>query len=988
VRAVNYRAKKAKMRLPKKRKTTAETAHATIGGSSSRLSRLRFKRPILALFIVTFIGAGYLIVNSFASSTCQDVCVDLPEVSSTKSEDFHIRTRVRFLHDRSSYNVKVILDKGSPNEQVVDIRTSSTLVRAGSPAREYNFFYGSLSSGSGNTLVFDRQLLAPGNHTITAEMRTGDAPGQGTLYASDTNTFRVTNVKNLMTSREAPRTFYAKQLPKYGSSAPRAYIPSFGEKFSDSVAQAKPALDKLSSSFSLVPKASAHSGTGYRHGNIDVIAILPDGSRLPGVTVSVRHAGGILDGCHSGNTATTHLPGGDANFRDCAVTNNGCSGDPSCSATYTITVSNTPAGYSLNDVATKNMTVVWQQNRDIHFNYKVSENPVNNANNPSGCGSISSAVVNPQPANYKTALYRYWNPAITNHIYITTRHDVNMAGQGYCYEGIEGYLYPNKVPGTVPLCLYYSHPRADHFYTIDCDDGKWAGHTYTRYGQVGYVDPISRPGYNTPLHRYWNAGWLDHFYTITPNNYGGYAFEGYEGYVYKSPGVSKFYLPTQPPLLAMTNLTSTQATINAFGLGLDEPGNTVRMLAVVQGWVDGKLVSNVNLNNPVGEKTVIGVPVGLGNLNDGHYHTVEIRGYTFNGQVATVKFNTDPHGPYTSTPSSLSYRSTSLSSTGYNEESPLATASSIKTGTINARAYLSSGPKPAQWLGTPIPNLKIYTENINATKHCGSSDVTPFRTTSTGSIKISNCPVGQSNGPNYPKSYYVYAVIPPGYTADPGFAKVNYKTVTVMKHPRTGENVIRRKITVTINNTSTRPRTVSFIFAPTTTTLTTPEAYFLYTEENQLGELINQERAVQGAPPLKRLQALDVAAKMYSYQMWQFDFFSHTGYSGSDTCTTGPERYKQYELPTFSGNSLDEIIGTGKDEYGNPGWLRHNYMNSDGHRRIIVNPKFRSYGIGTIRIDNWAGQEVYVNSGVCTITSHIPRQNNQTINTVIFSDAQ
>lgn len=121
-------------------------------------------------------------------------------------------------------------------------------------------------------------------------------------------------------------------------------------------------------------------------------------------------------------------------------------------------------------------------------------------------------------------------------------------------EGIEGYLSPTQVPGTVPLYRLYKHPMK-HYYTADAADKDRAisQHGYKFENIVGYVSAVQKPG-TTPLYRVYRPtkGITrdDHFYTIKEDEkFGalhkyGYVDDGITCYVW----TSAVKLSTGPPI--------------------------------------------------------------------------------------------------------------------------------------------------------------------------------------------------------------------------------------------------------------------------------------------------------------------------------------------------------------------------------------------------------------------------------------------------------
>ncbi len=136
------------------------------------------------------------------------------------------------------------------------------------------------------------------------------------------------------------------------------------------------------------------------------------------------------------------------------------------------------------------------------------------------------------------ALHRYWNPTAGDHFYTTHWAELGAGRHGWAYEGVQCYVHPTGVPGTVPLHRYWNAGIGDHFYTTN-----WAELGAGRYGWAyeGIQCHVhSHPVAGTvPLHRYWNAGIGDHFYTTDWAELGagrhGWSYEGIQCYVHTQP---------------------------------------------------------------------------------------------------------------------------------------------------------------------------------------------------------------------------------------------------------------------------------------------------------------------------------------------------------------------------------------------------------------------------------------------------------------------
>jgi len=144
------------------------------------------------------------------------------------------------------------------------------------------------------------------------------------------------------------------------------------------------------------------------------------------------------------------------------------------------------------------------------------------------------------PVIATTALYRYWNSALTDHFYTTNWAELGGGAHGWASEGIQCYIFPSAALGLVPLYRYWNSALADHFYTTNWAELGNGAHGWAYEGVQGYVRPTPASG-SIPLYRYWNSGTADHFYTTVFTELGmgknGYAFEGIQCFVHSHAGV-------------------------------------------------------------------------------------------------------------------------------------------------------------------------------------------------------------------------------------------------------------------------------------------------------------------------------------------------------------------------------------------------------------------------------------------------------------------
>ncbi|GEM_PF-6213198 len=107
-------------------------------------------------------------------------------------------------------------------------------------------------------------------------------------------------------------------------------------------------------------------------------------------------------------------------------------------------------------------------------------------------------------------------------------------------------------------------------------------------------------------------------------------------------------------------------------------------------------------------------------------------------------------------------------------------------------------------------------------------------------------------------------------------------------------------------------------------------------EEQEVFQLLNQERAVQGLHLLSSDPALITAARAHSQDMSQNNYFSHTNLQGK---SAGQRMLEA----GYSWNAWGENIAAG---YTTPTAVMNAWMNSPGHRANILNSTFCDVGVG------------------------------------------
>ena len=114
------------------------------------------------------------------------------------------------------------------------------------------------------------------------------------------------------------------------------------------------------------------------------------------------------------------------------------------------------------------------------------------------------------------------------------------------------------------------------------------------------------------------------------------------------------------------------------------------------------------------------------------------------------------------------------------------------------------------------------------------------------------------------------------------------------------------------------------------------DSSFLGTEEQQVLELVNQERAINGLHLIAADPLLTKAARDHSEDMAQNNYFSHTGLNGS-----APNQ--RIAATGYSFNSWGENIAAG---YFSAASVMNGWMTSSGHRANILGSQFCDIGIG------------------------------------------
>lgn len=107
-------------------------------------------------------------------------------------------------------------------------------------------------------------------------------------------------------------------------------------------------------------------------------------------------------------------------------------------------------------------------------------------------------------------------------------------------------------------------------------------------------------------------------------------------------------------------------------------------------------------------------------------------------------------------------------------------------------------------------------------------------------------------------------------------------------------------------------------------------------KKSQLLDLINQERQKNGTGTVGFHNALNNASQTHADDMYQNNYFSHTGRDGSNPSDRAVRA-------GYSSSAVGENIAKGSTS---PSYIFNMWMGSSGHRQNMLNPTWKSAGIG------------------------------------------
>ena len=109
--------------------------------------------------------------------------------------------------------------------------------------------------------------------------------------------------------------------------------------------------------------------------------------------------------------------------------------------------------------------------------------------------------------------------------------------------------------------------------------------------------------------------------------------------------------------------------------------------------------------------------------------------------------------------------------------------------------------------------------------------------------------------------------------------------------------------------------------------------------------LVNDTRAARGLAPVRLSRLLDRAAEAHSRDMVARQFFSHVTPGGMDA---RQRIVRAGYVPRQGAGPLGETIAWGTEDYGTPAELVRTFMSSTGHRRVLLDRRYRDVGVGFV----------------------------------------
>lgn len=117
-------------------------------------------------------------------------------------------------------------------------------------------------------------------------------------------------------------------------------------------------------------------------------------------------------------------------------------------------------------------------------------------------------------------------------------------------------------------------------------------------------------------------------------------------------------------------------------------------------------------------------------------------------------------------------------------------------------------------------------------------------------------------------------------------------------------------------------------------------------------KLVNRERVSRGLSPMKLNSKLNKLAKIKSDDMYKNRYFSHN----SPVYGTPFDLMKKHKIGYMTAG---ENIAKGQNT---PEHVMKSWMNSPGHRRNILNPRFKEMGVSRDKYGNNIWTQMFIGS--------------------------
>lgn len=646
------------------------------------------------LLLAGLLAVGIVASVSVFASGPREILVTSPGVNATVSKDFELKARVTAQQDRPQANVMLTIDQGTATQFIAAAYTGEFKKGV---AKDVYFSAGKNMDQS-NERLYNIDLLPPGKHTVTAVIRDGSKPGEGTVISSADISFTVKNDKAIATTGEkvtikpnkpgeSPITTRGDTRIKDRQQTLRQPVTVGKTKHSKKTSSIEQAGTDLLGLFSQTAHAATTSGTIHVTSYIDGT---PDNGtnnkdrRIGNVNISAEQLENPSNKCGDSNHTSTKLPNGhyviggktdassgsnhgEISFRDCPR------------GTYRVTAE-IPGGYTLAGIDGGNIagganisaqarTVTFDlragvdQGPNFYFSENVVMGPVSGTadapaqtqsqqitpSQPAAAPSqtVGAQACTPTPAT-RVPIYRWQYTAGADPSYdnMYSQDPNNSPGNGWVRVADEPvfYLYPTQQAGTLPFRQFVN--GFHHFYAFT--DNLSAG---TFEGIIGYGIPASGTQVSDDVALY--HSWANnispytgevgaHYYTIDYNRYVDSFNRGYENFSvgpFADTGTAGFVWNTDGSgQVCVPDDTAPQVAITS----VSGTSMTVDAQAGIVGGVNGTLASlTVSVDGTVvysgtpGTGSISGYSIPFPvSLDDGVNHSI-VTTVTNNGNLSS-----------------------------------------------------------------------------------------------------------------------------------------------------------------------------------------------------------------------------------------------------------------------------------------------------------------------------------------------------------------